>query len=230
MMESGSAPRPDLVFERRAGSLAEMERFPFDWANILSDKKFFHTSGVTAGLSPHTTAEVSRAMQASHSAGVAVSYDFNYRRTLWSIEEAVRRQKALLPHVDVLFCGPTELELFFGVKPGGDPAAVFDQTRAHTLVMGWRSQDEVHYGVDVVTAKGQFSSRRHLVHNIDRIGVGDAMTAGFLAALVAGADTQSAAELAAAAGALKYSIKGDMALLKRHELDDLLKGYRAVVR
>jgi 2-dehydro-3-deoxygluconokinase len=230
LMESGAAPRPDLVFERRAGSMADMTEFPFDWKAILKDAAIFHTSGVTAGLSPATTIEVERAMKVAHGQGTTVSYDFNYRRTLWNLEEAVRRQKPLLKHVDILYCGHNELDLFFGIKQGQSLAPIFEQYPIKTIVMGWRSEEEDHYGVDIFSTDCKVSSRRHAVQNIDRIGVGDSMTAAFLAANLEKQDMQHSSEIAAAAGALKYTIKGDMALLKRREIDDLIKGYKAVVR
>lgn len=228
LVEPGSAPRADVALGRWASSLAEAKDFSFDWKKILQGQSLFHTSGVMSGLSSRTGQEVLKAMQAAKAAGIPVSYDFNYRKNLWTTEEAKKRQQPLLSSVDFLFCGSRDLELFFG---SADPMKAFNATSAHTLIMGWRSSDETEYGVDVVTHENHYSSRRHRVENIDRIGVGDSMTAGFLAAFLEHGEHARAAEFAAAAGALKYSIKGDMALLKKHEVAALATdGYQGVKR
>ena len=97
--------------------------------------------------------------------------------------------------------------------------------------MGQRSENETHYHVTVHTKEGRFSSRSHPIQNIDRIGVGDAMTSGYLWGYLNGDDPALAGEKAAAAGAFKYSIKGDMASLSPSELTTYLEqGYKAVIR
>lgn len=232
LLESGGAPRPDLVFERRSSSMAQLTSFAFDWRSILRGASIFHTSGVAAGMSPAVTQEIARAMQAARDLGVKVSYDFNYRRNLWSLEEFVARQQALLPLIDILFCSNADLELFFKQKfMTEDYQTVFEKTRIETIVMGHRSDDESSYGTNVYHRSGKHHSRRHSIMNIDRIGVGDSMTAGYLWGLVNGDDPKQCAEKAAAAGAFKYTIKGDMALLRPGELTTYLEqGYKAVIR
>lgn len=231
LLESGAAPRPDLVYERRSSSMAQLLAFEFDWKEILKGAKVFHTSGVAAGMSLAMTKEVARAMTAARDLGVKVSYDFNFRRNLWTIEEFVKRQQELLPLIDILFCSSTDLELFFKRAFIDDYSEVFARTKIQTLVMAQRSEDETSYGVTVYERHEKFHSRRHQIHNLDRIGVGDSMTAGFLWGLMKGDASSLAAEKAAAAGAFKYTIKGDMALLTPRELQTYLEqGYKAVIR
>lgn len=232
LVETGSSPRPDVVFNRYASSLCEVKNFEIPWNKILKDSSCFHTSGVTAGLSLVLTQEVEKAMQEARNLGVLVSYDFNYRKNIWSLDEFKKRQKPLLSLIDILFCSESDLEIFFGKDPKiQNYDSIFQQTNLKYLVLSERSADEGEYGIRLVTREGQYRAKSYPVHNLDRIGVGDSMAAGFLSALLKKASPEEAAESASAAGALKYSIQGDMALLREAEIRELIKsGVKGIIR
>jgi 2-dehydro-3-deoxygluconokinase len=223
LLESGVRPRPDKVISRNASLMSEIG-FDFDWKKLLGSSRVFHTSGITAGLSEVCTSEIEKAMAAARSNGVKVSYDFNFRQNIWSLEESVRRQTPLLDYVDVLFCGAKELDLYFDGKP-------FDETPGKMIVMAERDASEKSYRVDILTRDSKIQSKTFAIENVDRIGVGDAMAAGFWAAQLEGKSLEETANFAAACGAMKYSIKGDVALLKKNEVMSLVSdGYRGVQR
>lgn len=229
LMESGAAPRPDVVLGRFASSLAEETKFSFDWKKILSTASLFHTSGIAAGLSRPLTIEVKKAMKAAKALKLPVSYDFNFRKNLWTIEESVKRQKDLLPLIDILFCSQADLDLYFGKK--ASLKSIFGETSAEIIVMTERNSDETSYGLKVVTRKETITSASHRVHLIDRIGVGDSMAAGFLFSWLTNKNVKAAAEWGALCGAMKYGIKGDMAKLRSEEVATLLdSGYKGIQR
>lgn len=229
LMESGAAPRPDVVLGRYASSMADQTSLPFDWKKILERVDLFHTSGVAAGLSEKMTAEVKKAMEMAQSKKIPVSYDFNYRRHLWTMEESIRRQKELLPYINILFCSQTELDQCMGKSV--EPQTVFEQYPVELIVMTQRTPDELHYGIKVISRTNQYTSALHRVHLVDRIGIGDSMAAGFLGSWLTDKNTEKAAEWGALAGAMKYGIKGDMALLRPAEIDSLLgQNYRGISR
>ncbi|MES2964271.1 MAG: sugar kinase [Bdellovibrionota bacterium] len=228
LLEPGAAPRGDRVFSRSASVLARQEKVDIDWSAMAIGVPYFHTSGVTAGLSESASREVERAMNAMKTAGALISYDFNYRKNLWSPEESVARQLPLLEMIDVLFCSGRDLELHFGER---DPKLVFGKSNIQTLVMSKRAANEATYAIDVFTREGKASSRELPVTMLDRIGMGDSMAAGFWAAQHEKFDLQKTADFAAACGAMKATIDGDMALLKKGEVLELLEeGYQAVRR
>ena len=229
LMESGAAPRPDIVLGRFASSLADQAKFSYDWKKIFSTANAFHTSGITAGLSRPLTQEVKKAIKAARALKIPVSYDFNYRKNLWTIEESVKRQKDILPLIDILFCSQSDLDLYFGKE--ASPKAIFAGTSAEMIVLTERNADETTYGLKVLTRKENYTSKVHRIHLIDRIGVGDSMAAGFLSSWLKTKDLKTSAEWGALAGALKYGIKGDMALLQSNEIESLLtEGYRGIQR
>ncbi len=229
LMESGASPRPDVVLGRFASSLADQTSFPFDWKKILDGSNLFHTSGVTAGLSETMTNEVKKAMEVARSKKIPVSYDFNYRKHLWTVEESVKRQKTLLPFINILFCSLSDIELFFGKD--FKISSIFEQYPVELLILTERNVDETTYGIKVVTKNETISSLNHRVHLVDRIGIGDSMASGFLASWLSDKNVARAAEWGALAGAMKYGIKGDMALLRPAEIEGVLsQGYKGISR
>lgn len=224
LMESGAPPRPDVVFHRNSSALAYETSFSFDWKKILSGAKVFHTSGVTCGLSPVLTAEIKKAIKAARDANVLVSYDLNYRKNIWSIEEFVARQKDFVSDIDILFCSRGDLKLFFGDNfEENNFSNVFSKSKVKILVMSQRSEDNREYGIEVVTREKRFASEQHQIQSVDRIGVGDSAAAGFFKKYLDTGNPHEAANWAALCGALKYGIVGDMALLKTAEVQRILE-------
>lgn len=223
MMESGAPPRPDIVFHRNSSALGYESAFSFDWKKILSGARVFHSSGVTCGLSKTLTSEIKNVIKIARNSKVLVSYDLNYRKNIWSLEEFVARQKDFVTEIDILFCSRSDLKLFFGDNfEESNFANVFSKSKAQVLVMSQRSDDNRQYGIEVVSREGRFTSEQHQIQSIDRIGVGDSMAAGFFKKYLENADLQQAANWGALCGALKYGIVGDMALLKTSEVQRIL--------
>lgn len=232
IMETGAAPRPDIVYNRYASSIADLKEFNYDWEKILNGSHLFHTSGVAAGLSRPLTLEVKKAMTTARSKNILVSYDFNYRKNIWSIEDFIKYQKELLPLIDILFCAESDLELFFGKSPTDQNyKTIFEKTQLKYLVINQRSSDDSEYGIKVVSPTESHESKKYKVQSLDRIGVGDSMAAGFIASYLKNSNAKEAVEWAALAGALKYGIAGDMALLKEKEILSLLEsGPKGIIR
>ncbi len=225
LMESGASPRPDVVYHRNASAMADETSFSFDWPLILANARVFHTSGVTCGISQTLTNEIQKVIALCEMNDVLVSYDLNYRKNVWSLEESVRRQRNFVSRAHILFCSDPDLKLFFGEDfEHENYSKVFSNSKIEYLVMSQRSEDQREYGIEVVTRKDRKRSRRHVVTSIDRVGVGDAAAAGFFKIFLASThlDLALAAEWAGLSGALKYGIKGDMALTRSHEVDRIL--------
>lgn len=257
--EPGDAVRADTVLERSMSVLGELAQLDFDWPVILSSSEsaratagaddgasigassasdvnstlhVFHTSGITAALSSTTTQNCLEAMREAQRAGALVSYDFNYRRNLWSIEESMARQQPLLEHINLLFCSQRDLELFFATDAefAASPAEnvrLWQVISAkapslRTLVISKRSADETRYSLRVVTRDVAHDSCELPVSRVDRIGMGDAMAAGFLFAWLKSSSLTKAAHWGAACAALKSSLKGDIAIVSRADVEAVL--------
>ena len=228
LLETGASPRPSRVLERQTGILGESLDLArgIDWRTALSGASWFHTSGITAGLSTACRAAITNAMQTARSNGIPVSYDFNFRRRIWSLDQARAGQLPLLEHVDVLFCSAADITGLLEVKlPPRNSDGYFDSVRAafapykiQTIVLSERDSEHT-YRVVVLDQDAAAISRTLDLDVVDRIGAGDAMTAGFLRARLEERDLQAQADFAAFCGALKHSVPGDFLPLGRHEVD-----------
>lgn len=227
LVESATAPRPSRVPLRQKSCFSDEIKGLVDWKQALSGAWAFHSSGIAAGVGARE--ELITAMKAAQAQKVLVSYDCNFRRNVWTQEESKAGQKDLIPMADLLFCSLTDLELLFGVGEAQLEGFV-RESELDYLVLSRRDSHST-YGVDVWTPKGRANSKRYHYEITDAIGVGDSMTAGFFHALSRGFDLQRMTDFAAAAGALKYSVLGDMALLSKDEVEELVsQGPRSMIR
>lgn len=114
--EKGASQRPSQVLYDREGSVfSQMEEKDWDWAAILEGAEWFHFSGITPALGIGAAATVRDACREAKQRGIPVSCDLNYRRKLWSREDAGRVLADLLRFTDVLITGAEEAADLFSI-------------------------------------------------------------------------------------------------------------------
>ncbi len=219
LLEEGAAPRPSRVIERQKGVLGERTDLNFDWDLLLTDATWFHTSGITAGLSAACRANIRQAAERARARGIPVSYDFNFRRTVWSIAEARELQRPLLEHVDVLFCSAADIGALFEVElpPAGQAEhyaaieRVLARFKFRAVVLSERSGEyrSQAYGAVALVEGAAVRSNRFQLEIVDRIGAGDALAAGFIRARLEKRSWQDTIDFAAYCAALKHTVPGD---------------------
>ncbi|MCL1854161.1 MAG: sugar kinase [Clostridia bacterium] len=241
--ETGVAMRPPRVTYDRAGSAfacAELEDFDFD--AIFANAGWFHFAGITPALSPQTRSLTRAAVAAAKRHGVTVSCDLNYRRKLWSIQEAQSFMKEIMKDVDVCIGNEEDAECCLGLKPeeadiskGKLPVeaykAVFEKIRRQygcryvgcTLRESYSASDN---GWSVLCYDGEafFQSRHYDIRLVDRGGGGASFAAGFIYGLLHRLPLQAIAEFAGAASALKHTIYGGFNLVTLEEVYELAGG------
>ena len=219
-IEYGVAPRPvRIVYDRRDSAFSRLVPDDVDWT-LVRRARVVHLTGVTAALGDNLRDVVRRAIDEAAAAGVPVSFDVNYRARLWSPKEARDFLGELLPRVQYLFVGSDDAATVFELD--GAPERVLAGLRrlapaaAIALTLG-------EAGSAVLTVEGiARPSRRYAVSVVDRVGAGDAYAAGFLWATLIGRGSQQAVDAATALAALKCTIWGDVPVVTRPELDELL--------
>ena len=108
-LEKGASQRASKVIYDRAGSaiaLAKPEEF--DWERILEGADWFHFTGITPALGGHLPRICLDACRTARKKGILVSCDLNYRKKLWSKEEAGRVMARLCEYVDVCIANEEE--------------------------------------------------------------------------------------------------------------------------
>ena len=219
-IEYGVAPRPvRVLYDRRDSAFSRLQPEDVDWS-LVRGARLAHLTGVTAALGANLRAVVRRAVDEAAAGHVPVSFDVNYRSRLWSPKEARDFLTEVLPRVGYLFIGADDAATVFELT--GEPERVLEGMRrlapAATIALTLGEA-----GSAVLTPAGvRRPSRRYAVTVIDRVGAGDAFAAGFLWATLIGRDTQQAVDAATALAALKCTIWGDVSLVSRPELEELL--------
>jgi 2-dehydro-3-deoxygluconokinase len=227
-IEYGMAPRPvRILYDRRDSAFSRLVAEDVDWA-LVRGARLVHLTGVTAALGDNIREVVRRAVAEAAGAGVPVSFDVNYRSRLWSAKEARDFLTEILPRVRYLFIGADDAATVFELE--GRPERVLEGLRAlaPTATVALTLGEE---GAAVLTASEiHRPSKRHMVSVVDRVGAGDAFAAGFLWATLIGRDAQQAIDAATALAALKCTIWGDVSIVSRPELEELLASDSTEIR
>jgi 2-dehydro-3-deoxygluconokinase len=240
--ELGAAPRASSVlYDRAASAISKIQPGSVDWAAAFSGARWYHVSGITPALSESAAKVTAESLVAAKRAGLTVSYDLNYRSKLWSAEQARAVQEPLMEHVDVLITTEEDTQVVFGI--GAEAKGSYEQVDAESYAHVARSLEK-RFKLDavaitlrenprvllnswsaIVAAGGKIHrAPRYEVEVIDRIGAGDAFSAGLIVSRLENRGWSDAVRLATATSALKHSIPGDFCLVTRGEVDQLLLG------
>ena len=226
-VEHGISQRPGrVIYDRAHSGFSQMKPDQFAWPKILKESDWFHTSGITPAVGAGPLAAQAAAIRAAKKQGIKVSYDSNYRSTLWSLETARKVLPKMIEGIDLLLGTAHDAQTLYGIE--GDPQECAEAMRkkfgiervAFTLRQG-NSSTVDRLKAFVAGPKGIHESREYEIYIRDRIGAGDAFAAGMIAGVLAGWPEKRAIEFAAAACCLKQSIPGDFGLSTLEEIEEL---------
>lgn len=250
-VERGFGVRAALGCSDRANSAAsKLAPGAIDWDDLFDRERtrWLHTGGVFCGLSDTTPAVAAEAMAAAHRHGVIVSYDLNFRPSLWASSGGMDRaqdvNRRLMKDVDVLFGNEedfsTALGFNVGDAPGSmdrlDPAAyarmiaqvvqAYPNLRvvASTLRVA-RTASRNDWGA-VCWSDGAVceATLRPDLEIFDRVGGGDSFASGLIYGLLCGEGPQQAVEYGAAHGALAMTTPGDTSMATLSDVRRVMAG------
>jgi 2-dehydro-3-deoxygluconokinase len=182
------------------------------------------------------------ALTAAKKHKVTVSVDLNYRKKLWTPQEAVACMTPLMEYVDVCIGNEEDAEKCLGFKPGKTDVTsgklelagygrIFSEMIkkfgfkyvASSLRVSHSASDN---GWSAVISDGKefYHSKEYEIRIVDRVGGGDSFSGGLIHGLIAKPDFKQALEYAVAASALKHTIFGDYNLASVSEVEVLCKG------
>ncbi|MBQ8047302.1 MAG: sugar kinase [Prevotella sp.] len=242
-LETGSAMRPSkVVYDRSHSAMAEAEVSDFDFDAIMQDARWFHWTGITPAISSRAAELVKEACKAARRHGVTVSCDLNFRRKLWTSEQAQRVMKPLMQYVDVCIGNEEDAKLCLGFVPEADVEGGHTDAEGYKKIFkgmaetfGFRyvastlreSFSASHNGWKALIYDGSafYESRRYDIKPIvDRVGGGDSFAAGLIHGLLTKETQAEALEFAVAASALKHTIEGDVNHVSEEEVETLMGG------
>ena len=250
--ERGFGPRGGVgCSDRGHTAVAEMQPADVDWRALFGGPgqgaRWLHTGGIFCALGPGTPDVARAAMEEARRAGTAVSYDLNYRDSLWRSfggkDRARAVNRALLPLVDVLFGNEEDFSAALGFAlPGVDPGFAALPTDSFRRMIGEvvkafpnvktvattlrtaRSASVNGWGAIAYHAGQFFEVPQREVEILDRVGGGDSFASGLIYGLLAGKDPQWALECGVAHGALAMSTPGDTSMATLPEVLRAMKG------
>jgi len=242
-LETGASIRPSKVIYDRVGSSISLAKpSDFDFDRIFQGASWFHWSGITPALSDHAAELIRLACIAAKKAGATISVDLNYRKKLWTPEEAQRVMRPLMQYVDVCIGNEEDAELVLGFKTKHDHIsnAELDLSSYKSMFLDMKeafgfkvisttlreSYSASKNGWSALLYDGQtfYSSKKYMIEPIiDRVGAGDSFAAGLIHGLLTRKPLE-ALEFAVAASAIKHTIPGDFNQVSEDEVDLLVSG------
>ena len=243
--EKGASQRPSkVIYDRAYSAIAMAKPEDFDWNAIFEGADWFHFTGITPALNPTVAGICLDACKAAKEHGVKISCDLNFRKKLWSREEACKTMTELCHYVDVCISNEEDAHDVFGIDAentdiaGGklnhegyksvarQLAEKFGFEKVAITLRSSISANDNDWAAllyDVASGEYCFSKSYHM-HIVDRVGGGDSFGGGLIYSLVNGYDAQSAIEFAVAASCLKHSIEGDYNMVSLAEVKNLAGG------
>ena len=242
-VEKGASQRPSkVIYDRMNSGVTSCKTEDFDWNAIFKDAGYFHFTGITPALSPELFTACMEACRAARKMGVTVSCDLNYRKKLWTTEEARNAMSQLMPYVDICIANEEDADKVLGIRAedtdvtagklseeGYCRVAAEISARYHckavaiTLRTSISASDNRWAGL--LYCNGQcFLSRTYDVRLWDRVGGGDSFGGGLIYALHHNYEAQEAVEFAVAASCLKQTLQGDFNRVTVKEVKNLAEG------
>jgi 2-dehydro-3-deoxygluconokinase len=238
------------VSDRGHTAVAALEPGDIEWDRLFGQLgvRCLHTGGIFAALSPSTAQVAEEAMMAARRHGTIVSYDLNYRPSLWQAAGGAAAARAvnrrLAPLVDVMLGNEEDFTacLGFAVPETGPDldaldadnfrAMIAEVTREYdavsvvaTTLRTVRSATVNDWGAIVWSSDAGFVEAQHRVglEVLDRVGGGDSFASGLLYGLLELRDLAAAVEYGAAHGALAMTTPGDTSTARLHEVRRLVE-------
>lgn len=231
-LETGYGIRPSKVtYDRKHSAFSEFDFSTVDIPALLKDFTWLHMSGITPALGENCKAFVLDCMKTAHEMGLIVSFDGNFRSTLWTWEEARDFCTECLPYVNVLL----------GIEPyhlwkDEEDHSKGDVKDGVPLQPSYEQQDEIfqrfverypnltcigrhvryaHSGSEnslkafMWYQNHTFESKLFTFNILDRVGGGDAFASGLIYAMMHNYKPMDTINFAVASSAIKHTIHGD---------------------
>jgi 2-dehydro-3-deoxygluconokinase len=248
--EKGYGVRPALgCSDRGHTAVSQLKPGDIDWDEIFGKEgaRWLHTGGIFCALSETTPDVTLEALQAAKKHGVIVSYDLNYRESLWKAVGGKKRaqevNRKLAPLVDVMIGNEEDFSAALGFEiEGVDENLTNFKTESFkkmiknvvkefpfkvvaTTLRKAKTASQNDWGA-ICYEDGQFyeAKNRENLDIFDRVGGGDSFASGLVYGFLSGQNAQWAVECGAAHGALAMTTPGDTTMATLKEVLNVMKG------
>jgi 2-dehydro-3-deoxygluconokinase len=243
------------VSDRGITAASQMKKGDVDWDHIFGElgSQWFHTGGIFAALSETTSEVIEEAMIAARKHGTVISYDLNYRPSLWKsiggMEKAQEVNRRLARYVDVMIGNEEDFTASLGFRVegvdehlstlelGGFKKMILEAVKAYpnfkvvaTTLRTVKTATVNSWGA-ICYYRGEFHEATHRedLEILDRVGGGDSFASGLIYGFMTTGDPREAVEYGAAHGALAMTTPGDTSMATLAEVEKVKKGGSARV-
>jgi len=254
--EKGFGVRAALGCSDRGHSAAsQIKPGEVNWEKLFGEEgvRWFHTGGIFGALDTGTAETVIEAVEVARKYGTIVSYDLNYRTSLWKSrggkEGAQKVNRSIARFVDVMLGNEEDFTACLGFEVEAidehistiDPAnfkkmiaaavKAFPNFKVAATTLRNAKTASVNDWAAILYAGGQFyqSVTRENLEIYDRVGGGDGFASGLAYGFLEGKGPQAAVEYGAAHGALAMTTPGDTSMVNAREVEAIMKGKGARV-
>jgi len=241
--------------DRGHTAISQLRPGDVDWEELFGrlGARWFHTGGIFCALSESTPLVAEEAMKAAHAHGAVISYDLNYRDSLWKSiggqAKAREVNRRLAPHIDVMLGNEEDFSAALGfpvpevdehlseLDPSNftrmiqDVVAAYPDLKAVATTLRTATTATINDWGAIAWVNGQFypAASRERLEIWDRVGGGDSFASGLIYGFLAGKGAQYAVECGAAHGALAMTTPGDTSMATLAEVERVMKGGTARV-
>lgn len=254
--ERGFGVRGAIGVSDRANSAAsKLKKGHINWKKLFEDEgvRWFHCGGIFAALSDTTPDVVLEAMEVARKAGTIISYDLNFRPSLWKAfggtKRAMEVNREIARYVDVMLGNEEDFTaaLGFEVEGIGDDVTGIEIDKfknmirrvvkefpnfqaVATTLREVRSATVNDWGAILYTG-GEFYESQHRaeLEILDRVGGGDSFASGLIYGFLSGKTPQQCVDYGAAHGALAMTTPGDTSMASLKEVEKIMSGGSARV-
>ncbi len=238
------------VSDRGNSAASQMKKGDIDFEEIFGrlGVRWLHTGGIYAALSDTTAGVIEEAFTAARKHGTIISYDLNYRPSLWKTiggrEAAQKVNRSLAKYVDVMIGNEEDFTACLGFTVEGtdeslssldtagykkmidDVVKEFPNIKVVATTLRTVKSATINDWGAICWANGKFYEAQHRdnLEIMDRIGGGDSFASGLIYGLMAKGDPAYAVECGAAHGALAMTTPGDTSMASLAEVEKLMKG------
>jgi len=236
--------------DRGNTAISQLKKGDIDWETIFGKRgsRWFHTGGIFAALSATTPEVVIEAMTVAKKYGTIISYDLNYRPSLWQAiggkDKAQEVNQEIAKYVDVMIGNEEDFTACLGFSVAGVDenlskleASAFKEMIEKVIAAypNFKAVATTLRGVKTATVNdwgavcwfsNQFyeATQRPKLEILDRVGGGDSFASGFIYGLMEFVDAQKAVEYGAAHGALAMTTAGDTTMATLKEVEKIVGG------
>ncbi|MGL4913895.1 MAG: PfkB family carbohydrate kinase [Romboutsia sp.] len=226
----------EVIYDRKYSSISMANKNEFNIEKMLKGVKMIHLSGITPALSKELYELTIDIAKQCKNRGILVSFDSNYRSKLWTVEEAKGFLEEILPFVDIAFLGHLDMTKILKYE---DKKLDFEDYLTDLYKKLLEKYPNIKYAtctkrnvhsINNNSLRGYLFDKETLhISNeynfdiLDRVGGGDAYTAGILHGILEDMNTKDIVEFGVCSSVLKHSIRGDINLVDKESVTSLIK-------